>query len=62
VLGQPAARHTSADFVTFLTQVVASQPAGRHIHVILDNISTHKAKLVQARSNATSWRGASSRR
>ena len=48
VLGQPAARHTSADFVAFLTQVVASQPAGRDIHVILDNLSTHKTKLVQA--------------
>lgn len=48
VLGQPAARHTSADFVAFLTQVVTSQPAGRDIHVILDNLSTHKTKLVQA--------------
>lgn len=48
VLGQTAARHTSADFVAFLTQVVGSQPAGREIHVILDNLSTHKTKLVQA--------------
>ncbi len=48
VLGQPVARHTSADFVAFLTQVVASQPAGRDIHVLLDNLSTQKTKLVQA--------------
>jgi len=26
----------------------ASQPAGRDIHVILDNVSTHKTKQVQA--------------
>lgn len=48
VLGQPAARHTSADFVAFLAQVVASQPAGRDVHIILDNLSTHKTKLVAA--------------
>ena len=48
VVGQTAARHTSADFVQFLTTVVATQPAGRAIHIILDNLAAHKTKQVQA--------------
>jgi transposase len=48
VLGQTTARHASAEFVAFLPTLVASQPTGRAIHVILDNLSTHKTKQVQA--------------
>jgi transposase len=48
VVGQTAARHTSADFVQFLTTVVGTQPARREIHIILDNLATHKTKQVQA--------------
>ena len=48
VVGQTAARHTSADFVQFLTTVVATQPPRREIHIILDNLATHKTKQVQA--------------
>jgi transposase len=48
VVGQTAARHTSADFVQFLTTVVATQTARREIHLILDNLATHKTKQVQA--------------
>lgn len=48
VLGQTAARHTSAHFVSFLTEVVASQPKRREIHVICDNVSSHKTAAVQA--------------
>jgi transposase len=48
VVGQTAARHTSADFVQFLTTVVATQAARREIHIILDNLATHKTKQVQA--------------
>jgi len=48
VVGQTAARHTSADFVQFLTMVVATQTARRAIHIILDNLATHKTKQVQA--------------
>ena len=48
IVGQTAARHTSADFVQFLTTVVATQPARRAIHIILDNLATHKTKQVQA--------------
>jgi transposase len=48
IVGQTAARHTSADFVQFLTTVVATQAARREIHIILDNLATHKTKQVQA--------------
>jgi transposase len=48
VVGQTAARHTSTDFVQFLTTVVATQAARREIHIILDNLATHKTKQVQA--------------
>lgn len=46
VLGKTAARHTSAEFVAFLTDIVANQPAGKPIHVIADNLSAHKTKRV----------------
>lgn len=47
VLGQTAARHTSDEFLTFLQDVIATQPAGREIHFILDNLSTHKTPRVR---------------
>ncbi len=47
VLGKTAARHTSAEFVTFLQEVVASQPPQRRIHFIADNLSAHKTRAVQ---------------
>ena len=34
VLAKTSARHTSAEFVDFLAQIVATQPTGRPIHVI----------------------------
>src|SRR5438105_4273939 len=43
VLGKTAARHTSAEFVAFLTDIVANQPKGKAIHVIADNLSAHKS-------------------
>ena len=48
VLGKTAARHTSEQFVGFLGDVLASQHEGREIHVICDNVSSHKTELVQA--------------
>jgi len=48
VLGKTARRHTSEEFVAFLSDVVASQPAGREIHVILDNLAAHKTQRVEA--------------
>ena len=46
VLGKTASRHTSAEFVAFLSDIVANQPRGREIHVICDNLSAHKTKSV----------------
>jgi transposase len=48
VIGQTALRHTSQEFVAFLDAVVATQPAEREIHIILDNLSAHKTSLVNA--------------
>jgi len=48
VVGQTAARHTSADFLAFLQQVVDTQSARREIHSILDNLSTHKTQAVRS--------------
>ena len=46
VLGKTATRHTSVEFVAFLREIVASQKADKEIHVIADNLSAHKTKLV----------------
>src|SRR5665213_889046 len=48
VLGKTAERHTSAEFVAFLTDIVVNQPRGKEIHVIADNLSAHKTKKVDA--------------
>ena len=48
VLGKTAERHTSEEFVAFLSQIVAHQPQGREIHIIADNLSAHKTKRVEA--------------
>jgi transposase len=48
VLGKTAARHTSEQFVGFLEEIVSTQRPGREIHVICDNVSSHKTPLVQA--------------
>lgn len=42
VLGKTATRHTSAEFVAFLTDIVVNQPCNKEIHVIADNLSAHK--------------------
>ena len=47
VLGKTAARHTSAELVAFLTDIVANQPRGKEIHVIADNLSAHKSQPVK---------------
>jgi len=47
VLGKTAARHTSAEFVAFLADIVANQPRGKEIHVIADNLSAHKSPPVK---------------
>lgn len=46
VLGKTAQRHTSEQFVAFLGDIVASQPEQREVHVICDNVSSHKTSRV----------------
>ena len=46
VHGKTAARHTSAEFVDFLREVVALCQPRQEIHIILDNLATHKTKQV----------------
>jgi transposase len=48
VVGKTAERHTSEEFVAFLSEIVAHQPKGREIHIIADNLSAHKTKRVDA--------------
>jgi transposase len=48
VVGKTSARHTSAQFVAFLIDVVATQPPDKKIHIIVDNLSAHKTKRVAA--------------
>ena len=48
VLGKTASRHTSAEFVAFLTDLVVNQPRRKEIHVIADNLSAHKTELVES--------------
>jgi transposase len=48
VEGMTAKRHTSQAFLSFLDRVVATQPDGRAIHIICDNLSAHKTKDVRA--------------
>src|ERR1044071_9790351 len=47
VLGKTAERHTSAEFVNFLTDIVTNQTKGKEIHVIADNLSAHKTEFVE---------------
>jgi transposase len=47
VHGKTASRHTSADFIGFLADIVARNPAGKEIHIVLDNLSAHKTQAVQ---------------
>ena len=47
VVGKTAARHTSEEFVAFLSELVARQPPRREIHIILDNLSAHKTGRVR---------------
>ena len=56
IIGQTVPRHTSEAFVDFLRDVLATQPRRREIHVIVDNLSAHKTKRVQAFLDAASPR------
>jgi transposase len=47
VLAQTVPRHTSDAFVEFLGDIVARLPHGQEVHVIADNLSTHKTQAVR---------------
>jgi transposase len=47
VTGKTAPRHTSAEFIQFLTEVVRQSSWAREIHIVLDNLSAHKTKAVE---------------
>lgn len=47
MLDRTAQRHTSAEFVAFLTDILINQPRGKQIHVIADNLSAHKSQQVK---------------
>jgi transposase len=46
VVGKTSPRHTSADFVAFLTVLVETVKWAREIHIVLDNLSAHKTQAV----------------
>jgi len=47
VTGKTARRHTSAEFIEFLTGVARQSRWAREIHIVLDNLSAHKTKAVE---------------
>ena len=47
VIGQMKARHRSAEFVQFLDAIEQQVPRYLAVHVVLDNLSTHKTPRVK---------------
>lgn len=47
VQGKTAQRHTSDEFVAFLSGLVQRARWAKEIHIVLDNLSAHKTKAVQ---------------
>jgi transposase len=47
VVGGLHRRHRSVEFRKFLDSIEAAVPAGREVHLILDNYSTHKTALIR---------------
>ncbi len=47
VQGMTAARHTSDEFIAFLSNLVKRARWAKEIHLVLDNLSAHKTKAVQ---------------
>jgi len=48
VIGQTTTRHRSKEFIAFLDQIAAGLADGVKVHVILDNVSSHKSAEVHA--------------
>jgi transposase len=47
VIGRCFARHRAAEFGKFLDTVEKAMPKGLDVHVVMDNSSTHKTKLIR---------------
>jgi transposase len=47
VEGKTAKRHTSAEFIVFLWELVKKARWAKQIHIVLDNLSAHKTKAVE---------------
>jgi len=47
VEGRTAKRHTSAEFIAFLIELVKKARWAREIHIVLDNLSAHKTQAVE---------------
>ena len=47
VIGDTASHHASEDFVHFLEYLISMQPRRREIHLVLDNLATHKTQRVR---------------
>jgi transposase len=47
VEGKTAKRHTSAEFIAFLNQLLSKTRRAKEIHIVLDNLSAHKTKAVE---------------
>ena len=47
VEGKTAERHTSAEFLAFLQDLLKKARWAKEIHIVLDNLSAHKTKAVQ---------------
>ena len=48
VIGRCMPRHRAAEFRRFLDEVECNMPADLDIHVVMDNASSHKTKLIRA--------------
>jgi transposase len=60
VIGRCMRRHCHREYIRFLNAIEAGVPAGKVIHVILDNYGTHKhPKIMQWLGGLVSkkWRG-----
>lgn len=47
VEGKTAKRHTSAEFIVFLWELLKKARWAKQIHIVLDNLSAHKTKAVE---------------
>jgi transposase len=46
-IGKTAKRHTSAEFIAFLSRLLSKTRWAKKIHIVLDNLSAHKTKAVE---------------